>query len=117
MTVAPGQVLPDRSPICGAAMSASRAERARISASSRTLLTGARGIRGRRPGVTVDPSRGVVLRADAARVVQTIPAAHGQNALRGEPTATRILANVSEPSRVARAAALDFDGIGLLRAD
>lgn len=46
-------------------------------------------------------SRGEVLRADAAYVVPTIPAAHGQNALRPRDHATRALANASEPSRIA----------------
>jgi len=66
--------------------------------------------------VTVDATRGLVIegarRAPAAEarpltIATAAPAA----------TATHLLLNLSEPSQVAEAAALDVDGVGLLRAE
>jgi pyruvate, water dikinase len=66
--------------------------------------------------VTVDATDGTVL-AGASR---TAPAATtaGASAAPAHPvTGTRLLINLSEPSQVERAAALDADGVGLLRAE
>ena len=66
--------------------------------------------------VTVDATRGLVL--EGATPVP--PPAPGPLAL-GVPstpaTGTALLLNLSEPSQVARAATLDVDGVGLLRAE
>ena len=71
--------------------------------------------------VTVDARRGLVLEgaragggAEAARAAQAV-AAVGRAV--SPVTATALLLNLSEPSQVARAAALDVDGVGLLRAE
>ena len=67
--------------------------------------------------VTVDATHGGVLEG-AVRPpapAATAPAAPGPAA--PAATATRLLVNLSEPSQVARAAALDVDGVGLLRAE
>jgi len=66
--------------------------------------------------VTVDATRGVVLEgastkpapASATPVTRAAPAT---------ATATSLLLNLSEPSQVQRAAELDVDGVGLLRAE
>ena len=69
--------------------------------------------------VGVDATRGVVVEgslpaADVARAEgPTAPASLMASAALG----TRILVNLSEPSQVERAAALDVDGVGLLRAE
>ena len=65
--------------------------------------------------VTVDATRGTVVagRADAAPVV----IGASSSAPARPVTATKVLVNLSEPSQVARAAALDVDGVGLLRAE
>jgi pyruvate,water dikinase len=66
--------------------------------------------------VTTDATRGVVLEgahsvtAPASRVARPVAAA-------APATATSLLLNLSEPSQVARAATLDVDGVGLLRAE
>jgi pyruvate,water dikinase len=68
--------------------------------------------------VTVDATRGLVLEgavaakpeAQAAAPVVTAPSA-------SVVTGTQILLNLSEPSQVDRAAALEVDGVGLLRAE
>jgi pyruvate, water dikinase len=70
--------------------------------------------------VTVDATRGIVHRGAAAR--QPGPSANGAAratlALSAAPTTgTKILVNLSEPSQVTRAAALNVDGVGLLRAE
>ncbi len=67
--------------------------------------------------VTVEATRGLVL--EGARKA---PAeAHGGPppvvALGSEATATNLLLNLSQPSQVTQAAALDVDGVGLLRAE
>jgi pyruvate,water dikinase len=65
--------------------------------------------------VTVDGSRGTVLRGrSAAPVARSAETAH---AAATAPTATRLLVNLSEPSQAERVAALDVDGVGLLRAE
>lgn len=68
--------------------------------------------------VTVDATRGTVRRGAAAPVAPTAgapTAAVGPGP--GPVTATRLLVNLSEPSQVDRAAALDVEGVGLLRAE
>ncbi len=67
--------------------------------------------------VTVDAARGVVTEG-AVRVTaneQPTPAQTG--AAPALITATRLLVNLSEPSQLERAADLDVDGVGLLRAE
>ena len=63
--------------------------------------------------VTVDGAKGTVVAGIAA------PAAPAQSrtAAPAPVTATRLLVNLSEPSQVARAAALPVEGVGLLRAE
>jgi pyruvate,water dikinase len=77
--------------------------------------------------VTVDATRGVVLKgvvaAPAAEVAPGAgPGADGSSAVAAasasaEVTATRLLVNLSEPSQAQRTAALPVDGVGLLRAE
>jgi pyruvate,water dikinase len=69
--------------------------------------------------VTVDAGAGVVLRgAPAAPAPAEAPAPQPAQAEASAPvTGTRVLVNLSEPSQVARAAALPVDGVGLLRAE
>jgi pyruvate,water dikinase len=69
--------------------------------------------------VTVDATRGLVLEGAAlARAPEVEAFAPGGPAVAGAPvTATQVLLNLSEPSHVERAAALDADGVGLLRAE
>ena len=66
--------------------------------------------------VTVDATHGVVV---AGRIEQepVVMAAPGGQAAAPAVTATRLLVNLSEPSQVARAAALPVEGVGLLRAE
>jgi pyruvate, water dikinase len=68
--------------------------------------------------VTVDATQGVVMagRVESAPVVMAAAPA-GTAAPARPTTATRLLVNLSEPSQVARAAALDVEGVGLLRAE
>lgn len=71
--------------------------------------------------VTVDATRGVVL-AGASTPAKTertpIRPSGAPAASRAEiVTGTQVLVNLSEPSQVQRAAALDVDGVGLLRAE
>jgi pyruvate,water dikinase len=67
--------------------------------------------------VTVDGTHGLVLEGWSA-AAETIPEPPPvQRGDRGGPTATALLLNLSEPSQVSRAAALDVDGVGLLRAE
>jgi pyruvate,water dikinase len=68
--------------------------------------------------VTVDAGRGEV-RAGAGRVEPptAVAAAARAPGVGGPVTGTRLLLNLSEPSRAERAAALDVDGVGLLRAE
>ena len=65
--------------------------------------------------VTVDATRGVILEGAvlAPRPLEA-PAAAPEAA---PVTGTQLLVNLSEPSQVARAAALPVDGVGLLRAE
>jgi pyruvate,water dikinase len=65
--------------------------------------------------VTVDATHGVV-REGAAPAVEHAPAAASAQAT-APVTGTKLLVNLSEPSQVERAAALDVDGVGLLRAE
>ena len=66
--------------------------------------------------VTVDATHGVVLEGAVARAVET-PAPAAVTGARAPTTGTRLLVNLSEPSQIERAAALDVDGVGLLRAE
>ncbi len=65
--------------------------------------------------VTVDATHGVVREgaAPAAEHAAAAPAAVAATPV----TATKLLINLSEPSQVERAAALDVEGVGLLRAE
>jgi pyruvate,water dikinase len=65
--------------------------------------------------VTVDAKEGVV-RAGAAAEPAAAPAAAAAVAA-APATGTKLLVNLSEPSQVDRAAALDVEGVGLLRAE
>jgi pyruvate,water dikinase len=68
--------------------------------------------------VTVDATHGVVI--EGAQASTPAPASAPAGALAGPPravTATKLLVNMSEPSQAERAAALDVDGVGLLRAE
>ncbi len=69
--------------------------------------------------VTVDATHGVVLEgaAPAAPASAGPGPALGGLASPAPVTATRLLVNLSEPSQVERTAALDVDGVGLLRAE
>jgi len=72
--------------------------------------------------VTVDAGRGVVLAGRTARheLVVASPAGAGLLAPAAPAhisTGTKLLVNLSEPSQLERAAALDVDGVGLLRAE
>jgi len=64
--------------------------------------------------VTVDATHGLVREGAAAQPVARVAAAAAAAA---PVTGTRLLVNLSEPSQVERAAALDVDGVGLLRAE
>jgi len=66
--------------------------------------------------VTVDATLGVVTEGRAARSAAELPA-RVASAVTAGTTGTALLLNLSEPSQVARAAALDADGVGLLRAE
>jgi pyruvate,water dikinase len=67
--------------------------------------------------VTVDAGRGIVTEGRAAPT-GSVPRPPVAAAGGGAPvTATRLLVNLSEPSQVERAAALDVEGVGLLRAE
>jgi pyruvate,water dikinase len=69
--------------------------------------------------VTVDATRGLVLQGAAAAAAEGAPPAPPtERAGRGTgATGTSLLLNLSEPSQVERAARLDVDGVGLLRAE
>ncbi len=69
--------------------------------------------------VTVDATHGTVLSGAAeAESARPLAAAPGAATAPARPvTATKLLVNLSEPSQVERAAALDVDGVGLLRAE
>ena len=66
--------------------------------------------------VTVDAGRGIVTEGRSAEPAPAA-AAPGAPAAAAPVTATRLLVNLSEPSQVDHAAALDVDGVGLLRAE
>lgn len=67
--------------------------------------------------VTVDAGRGTVVEGAAPAAAAASPASVAPAAPSTPVTATRLLVNLSEPSQVARVAALDVDGVGLLRAE
>jgi pyruvate, water dikinase len=67
--------------------------------------------------VTVDATRGVVLEGASAKPAPAPAAALVTRAAPAAATATSLLLNLSEPSQVERAAQLDVDGVGLLRAE
>jgi len=67
--------------------------------------------------ITVDAGPGVVSEGRTAEPVAVAPAPSTPTAAAPPVTATRLLVNLSEPSQVERAAALDVDGVGLLRAE
>jgi pyruvate,water dikinase len=66
--------------------------------------------------VTVDALQGVV-REGALQVGREAAPAPAPSADAVPVTATKLLVNLSEPSQVERAAALDVEGVGLLRAE
>ena len=66
--------------------------------------------------ITVNATDGSV-RAGAAPAVTQAPSPGAVAAPAALVTGTRLLLNLSEPSQVARGAALDVDGVGLLRAE
>jgi pyruvate, water dikinase len=68
--------------------------------------------------VTADATRGLVLEG-ARKVSASPPATVALQPVQATrvATATSLLLNLSEPSQVAHAAALDVDGVGLLRAE
>jgi len=71
--------------------------------------------------VTVDAAHGVVYRGSAPSPDGTGTAVHvvapAIRAAAAPTTGTKLLVNLSEPSQVERAAKLDVDGVGLLRAE
>jgi pyruvate,water dikinase len=67
--------------------------------------------------VTVDATRGVVVEGSMAPTPAPPAAPPDARRVASTATATALLLNLSEPSQVARAAALDVDGVGLLRAE
>ncbi|HEX6228387.1 MAG TPA: phosphoenolpyruvate synthase [Solirubrobacterales bacterium] len=68
--------------------------------------------------VTVDAGEGVVTEGDSMpRAPSEAAAAPAAPAEEHAVTGTRILVNLSEPSQLERAAKLDVDGVGLLRAE
>ena len=67
--------------------------------------------------VTVDATRGLVLEGARAASVHAPEAPAVPVAGVSATTGTALLLNLSEPSQVDRAAALDVDGVGLLRAE
>jgi pyruvate,water dikinase len=67
--------------------------------------------------VTVDATHGVVCEGTVATATAPSQTSAGGRAAVSAATATALLLNLSEPSQVARAATLDVDGVGLLRAE
>ena len=67
--------------------------------------------------VTVDAGRGVVTAGAPADQSASGPAVELTAAPAASVTATQVLLNLSEPSQIERAARLNVDGIGLLRAE
>jgi pyruvate,water dikinase len=66
--------------------------------------------------VTVDATHGAIREGAAAPSPAAEPAAPAA-AAPAPVTGTRLLVNLSEPSQIERASALDVDGVGLLRAE
>ena len=69
--------------------------------------------------VTVDAGRGVITAGDSAPdpAASARSAPSGGVAATGVVTGTKLLVNLSEPSQLQRAAGLEVDGVGLLRAE
>jgi pyruvate,water dikinase len=67
--------------------------------------------------VTVDATRGIVLEGALAQAAPVGVPVQRSAAVGSIVTGTHVLLNLSEPSQVAAAAALDADGVGLLRAE
>jgi pyruvate,water dikinase len=67
--------------------------------------------------VTVDAGEGVVTEGATAPPPEPAAAAGTTNAAAAPATGTKVLVNLSEPSQLERAAELEVDGVGLLRAE
>jgi pyruvate,water dikinase len=67
--------------------------------------------------ITVDATEGVVREGAAAVPREPAAAPARPAAAAAAATATKLLVNLSEPSQVERAAALEVEGVGLLRAE
>ena len=67
--------------------------------------------------VTVDAGRGVVLEGHTAAADHAVADGAGAAAPAAPTTGTKLLVNLSEPSQLEHATALDVDGVGLLRAE
>ena len=69
--------------------------------------------------VTVDATHGLVVEGISAAATSSTSAPAASTTRTGGRvvTATRLLVNLSEPSQVAKAAGLEVDGVGLLRAE
>ena len=68
--------------------------------------------------VTVDATHGLILPGMAPKRDEAVAHARGPIARAAPPaTGTKLLVNLSEPSQVERAAALEVEGVGLLRAE
>ena len=67
--------------------------------------------------ITIDAGQGVITAGLTAVPAGAAPAPGTASAPAAPVTATRLLVNLSEPSQVEHAAALDVDGVGLLRAE
>jgi pyruvate,water dikinase len=65
--------------------------------------------------VTVDAGEGIV--SEGATAPPPAPASEVTATAAAPVTGTKVLVNLSEPSQLERAAALDVDGVGLLRAE
>ena len=67
--------------------------------------------------VTVDATHGLVVEGISAPMTATTPDVSMTRLGGRVVTGTKLLVNLSEPSQVAKAAALEVDGVGLLRAE
>jgi pyruvate, water dikinase len=67
--------------------------------------------------VTVDATHGTVREGAEDAPIADVPEAAASGTSAAPTTATKLLVNLSEPSQVDRAAALDVEGVGLLRAE
>lgn len=68
--------------------------------------------------ITVDATTGIIREGAAPRTTDEQPAPSPASTGAGTiVTGTKLLVNLSEPSQVERAAALDVDGVGLVRAE